>query len=212
MSEMMFAQGRPRFTEVRVSDIAVVPGLNPPRRDEHERRARLKDSIGRRGIVAPLIVNSALTLIDGHGRYAIAKALGFETVPVMIVEGDVAELWVEINSTTLPVNGADATHMLAQGAMPTQRDQASRAEALLRALAAPELRLLAEQRVSIRIVDSARQVLRHIDRSGDEEMGRVILWLVKHKTQRLVRAAIEMEPPIPPDKLANKIDKDEDLF
>jgi ParB-like chromosome segregation protein Spo0J len=54
----------------------------------------LRESIKRFGLVDPLIANSSKgrenILIGGHQRLAIAKELGFETVPVVFVELDEA--------------------------------------------------------------------------------------------------------------------------
>lgn len=60
-----------------------------PRKWDKEAAKNLKESILRFGLLDPFIVNSAPerhnTIIGGHFRWAMAKELGFKTVPVVYV-------------------------------------------------------------------------------------------------------------------------------
>lgn len=61
-----------------------------PRKHDVAATEQLKQSIQRFGLVDPIIVNSAPSrkniIIGGHFRWAVAKELGFETVPVVFVD------------------------------------------------------------------------------------------------------------------------------
>lgn len=60
-----------------------------PRAWSKEATAQLEESIKRHGLVDPLIVNSAAgregVIVGGNFRYEVAKAMGFEEVPVVQV-------------------------------------------------------------------------------------------------------------------------------
>lgn len=60
-----------------------------PRKHSEEQAKQLKESIKRFGLVDPIIANSAderkQIVIGGHFRLEMAKALGFQTVPVVYV-------------------------------------------------------------------------------------------------------------------------------
>ena len=65
------------------------PAEYNPRMWDKDTAEQLKESIKRFGIVDPFVVNSASgrhnIIIGGHFRWAMAKELGFETVPVVYV-------------------------------------------------------------------------------------------------------------------------------
>jgi len=61
-----------------------------PRKWDDEKKAKLRESIERFGLVDPLIVNAASArkniLIGGHFRLKVAKELGLKTVPVVYLD------------------------------------------------------------------------------------------------------------------------------
>jgi len=67
-----------------ISEVAV----NPRNARTHDKRQlkQIKDSIEAFGFTNPLLVDEAGVLIAGHGRLSAAKALGFETVPIIVLE------------------------------------------------------------------------------------------------------------------------------
>ena len=48
--------------------------------------ARMKDAIGQFGFVVPILATGDGEIIAGHGRLEAAKALGLESVPVVIAD------------------------------------------------------------------------------------------------------------------------------
>jgi DNA modification methylase len=67
-----------------VSEVVV----NPRNARTHDKRQlkQIKDSIGAFGFTNPLLVDEADVLIAGHGRLSAAKGLGFDTVPIIVLE------------------------------------------------------------------------------------------------------------------------------
>lgn len=52
----------------------------------------LKKSIKENGIIAPLLVSSDGIILDGNNRFRIAKSLGMETIPVVVLPTPVIDM------------------------------------------------------------------------------------------------------------------------
>lgn len=89
------------ITIVQVPINSLKPADYNPRKWDKDATKRLKESFLRFGIVDPFIVNSAPErnniIIGGHFRWAIAKALSFETVPVVYINITDIEKEKELN-------------------------------------------------------------------------------------------------------------------
>lgn len=76
-----------RITRVNVRVLKVA--TYNPRKWDDAKKAQLRESIERFGLVDPIIVNSAPerkdVVIGGHARLAVAKELGYKSVPVVYV-------------------------------------------------------------------------------------------------------------------------------
>jgi ParB-like chromosome segregation protein Spo0J len=73
-----------------VQDIAISqikPNSRNARTHSAKQIRQIVDSIDAFGFTSPLLVSEDGELIAGHGRYAAAKQLGLETVPVVVVAG-----------------------------------------------------------------------------------------------------------------------------
>ena len=80
--------GRVRLETRRVADL--VPAAYNPRRDLDKALAGLGESIGRYGLVQPIIVNARTGhVVGGHQRLKVLEARGVEATDVVVV--DVAE-------------------------------------------------------------------------------------------------------------------------
>lgn len=74
--------------EVAINDL--IPADYNPRKHDEIATEQLKQSLQRFGFVDPVIVNSSPNrknvIIGGHFRWAVAKELGYKTVPVVYIE------------------------------------------------------------------------------------------------------------------------------
>ena len=77
------------------------PAVYNPRKHTAKQEKDLTESIRRYGLVDPIIVNGSPerknTVIGGHFRLAMAKKLGYETVPVVYVDIPDIECEKELN-------------------------------------------------------------------------------------------------------------------
>ncbi len=82
--------GRVRLESRRVSDL--VPAAYNPRTISTEALAGLGESIGRYGLVQPIIVNARSgNVVGGHQRLKILEAKGVETTDVVVIDVEEAE-------------------------------------------------------------------------------------------------------------------------
>ena len=88
-----------KITFVKVADLKLAT-YNPRKWDDFK-KAKLRESIERFGLVDPIIVNSATRrkniVIGGHFRLTVAKELGYKDVPVVYVNIPDVEKEKELN-------------------------------------------------------------------------------------------------------------------
>jgi len=72
-------------TELPINQLK--PDPNNPRKRDKRSLSEIAKSINEFGFVQPIVVDEAYNIIIGHGRYAVAKHLGYKTVPVIIAKG-----------------------------------------------------------------------------------------------------------------------------
>ena len=192
---------------VPIEAIKIVEGFNPPERTEAVKIRDLQKSIKEHGVLVDLLVTADMSLVDGHRRYAAAKALGITTVPVKVVEGEYKELWAEVNATQRRPNGRGWMHVALQGA-PIKDGVTKRHYDLLVDLIGQEgVRWLIQRRVSPGIWDACRRVALYAGRTEDREfMRKTVFWLVDHKAQLLINSAIDTG--IAPGFLVQAIEND----
>ncbi len=99
---MSTTQIEPQVRLVPLRDVHVAEDANPRRSFDEQALAELASSIGRHGVLQPLVVSAreqgGYTLIAGERRYRAAKLAGLTQLPVTIRDGDAAiELAVDEN-------------------------------------------------------------------------------------------------------------------
>jgi ParB family chromosome partitioning protein len=93
----------------------VNPAPYNPRRISPEAQARLDASLRRWGAVKPVIVNGNGTIIAGHQRTSAARALGFVTLPAVVMSSPLAPgEEIPLNQTHNSVETGNSTVRLAR--------------------------------------------------------------------------------------------------
>jgi len=70
-----------------VTPDALAPNRRNVRTHSHKQIRQIADSIAAFGFLVPILVDEGHAVIAGHGRYAAAKLLGLQQVPVIEVQG-----------------------------------------------------------------------------------------------------------------------------
>lgn len=79
--------------------------FNPPIRTSPRALIKLRSEIEEAGeIIIPLVVTYDNFVADGHRRLTIARELGYEVIPIIRKDYNLAELWSVLNGGIMPVN------------------------------------------------------------------------------------------------------------
>jgi hypothetical protein len=179
-----------------------VAGFNPPKRTYPVSLEALKAQILAAGeILSPVHIGKDDILADGHRRVAVAKELGWETVPAILHPDTPADrLWVQLNAASMPLSAPQWLAAVYYGLpldielMPMSIRR--RIENLSELLDREELSRLIELGRSPTIVDTARYVTRYCDRGNDPVfLKKTILWFIENQSQFSARRAIADECP-----------------
>ena len=81
-----------KAVELREVEIAALkPYERNAKQHSKEQVEKIGESIRRMGFLSPCLIDRDLNVIAGHGRIMAAKAIGWETVPCIFIEGLTAE-------------------------------------------------------------------------------------------------------------------------
>ena len=81
-----------KAVELREVEIAALkPYERNAKKHSREQVGKIGDSIRRLGFLSPCLIDRDMNVIAGHGRIMAAKAIGWETVPCIFIEGLTAE-------------------------------------------------------------------------------------------------------------------------
>lgn len=202
----------PQFTNINIENI-IVAEFNPARRVGRNQLSGLLLSIQKHGILEPLVLTRDYILADGHRRYACAKLLDMDVVPVAIHDQsslDAPSLWVVLNADTMnltPSQWLDAVvHGLPLDTVGFPESMRRRILRLRALLGRDTLEELVEQGRSPTILDTAERVVKYLGKRNDEEfLKKTLLWLLLIGNSFSARNAIDEE--IPGDILEEAIEE-----
>ncbi len=178
------------FSRLKIASLKLAK-FNPKNRLEGPRLKQLARSIEEVGLIYPVCVNQDNELIDGHRRVAAAKSLGWDEIPVILVNGDRQMIYAEVNHTSQRMSAND--HLMIylsdpSALRPQLRRRHDEAEALL---GRKVLTIIAHRGGSINLVRWAKEMASYCDRAGDEKfIIRAVRWVSYHRMARLVRSAM----------------------
>lgn len=151
---------------------------NPPNRISPKRIANLMKSLEKIGLLYPILVDADNNLIDGHRRLASAKALGWTTIPAIVVSGARDEVYAAVNANSSKLNGNDALGVwLSNPAAVTARtaSEMDRAKSIIGAVL---MNKLFKKGLSIRVYKTAVAVARYCDLDTQDNIKGIVEWLM----------------------------------
>lgn len=170
---------------------------NPKSRTENNSRLRqLAKSMEKIGILYPILVSKdGKRVIDGHRRLAAAKRLGWDSIPVLMVNAESDdEVYSEVNANSCRLTGNQALAVwLKNPKAVTKRSRAcfDRAEAIL---GRTILGRLSRGGHSVRLLTLAGWVARYVDRADDSKfIKKTTCWLAKYRNARIVEGYMEVK-------------------
>ena len=148
----------------------------------------LQDSIETHGLLYPLLVDQKMRLIDGHRRLQVAKNLGWESVPVLIAEGDQAVLYGEIGTTSKKLSGNEMLRVFLAQPLAIQERVREKMEIMQATCGRNVLETMANRGMSYAIFKRAQQIANYLDVDDDKFLARIVKWFIRCGTADVARA------------------------
>jgi hypothetical protein len=179
---------------------------NPQYRLEEHVLAPLLDSIRRVGIINPLIVGDNNNLIDGHRRLKCAKILGMATVPTIKHDGDVNELYQEVNTTARRLTNADYLAIYYAGGNVGVRRNA-KLDKIKEIVGDEIIKYAVTEGVSYTTIIQGIEAAKLI---GYTNVPKLVVWLIKYKLSYRLRRVLEDRMPF--NKIIKLIESDKPIL
>ena len=164
--------------------------FNPESRVEEHRLKYLKASMEEHGFLSifPIIATADGTIADGHRRWAVARLLGIDNVPVIYASDSISlsEYWA-LNPIAEPLRATEVLEAYTKGMTSLPQRHAATIELLQAALGGKnELKkLFAKGKFTPAVYQLAKRVCNKCERGDDAELlAKTIIWIVENKMQR----------------------------
>ena len=159
--------------------------------------SELAQSISRVGLLYPICVNSDGAIEDGHRRYMAMQLLGWEYIPVFIVD---TAVYREANAFTMPQTGNQwlSVYLMNPEFVPERALKEFRP--MLKTLGRKVLSDLARQGFGPAIYKQARSIAKYCKQEPTPQViRRIVKWLAAHNLTYIARKAVQdkatmMEP------------------
>lgn len=148
------------------------------------------ESIKEIGLLSPILVTKAMDVVDGHRRIASYKKLGLTEIPAILVTGDQAVLYSQVNGCAKKFSGNEALecYLKEPNALPP-KSRAHHLEAeenLGRAL----LNRICKEGGSIATYKGAKQLAKLVDKVTPEVLTKIVKWMLHFNCQSICQKAI----------------------
>lgn len=164
-------------------------------------------SIVRVGLLYPVLITKDNKIIDGHRRIAAAKSLGWEEIPVIVVAGNQAEMFAEVNSQKKSLTGNQTLQVyLTEPAAVGARARVHLTE-LEETCGRAMVERMARDGFSLATWNMATRIAQDAEQEG--MVGKILRWLMKYRCAHLVHRA--MQAGTAPSKLIAAVKNDKPI-
>jgi hypothetical protein len=176
----------------------------------------LGDNIGKNGLIYPPIVvkdleTGKLTISDGHRRVAACRDfLGWDKMPVIIREGDPAEIFAAVNSSTMSISALDNGYISLAGGKVSNKKVERSIDQIREAIGDDGLRQMIDSGMSPQVMDTVNRFLRYIGyEKNSSSRAKVLYWFMKYKCVMDVKHFITGENKIPVRRIKSVFEQDQ---
>lgn len=201
----MILMKAPQFRELKVADLKTAH-YNPKTRIKPDRIRVLVNSIGKIGLLYPILVTPDNVVIDGHRRLAAYIELGYETIPAIVGIGDPNELYSSVNDCSRRMGGNEALQVWLAEPKAVKPILQSRFELLVEVLGMARVKRLAKEGMSIKVYTRAKQLCTYCDQDGST-VPEFFDWIMNTQSIGGALEAIRSEVPATTIVRAMKSDK-----
>ncbi len=154
----------------------------------------LMKSIERIGLVYPIAITKEGVVIDGHRRLHACKGLGWEEVPVLIVETDDRDrVYAEVNANSYKLSGNQNLKVWLKRPAAVTDFLAKRLEKIESDYGRPMLERLAKSGSSIRVVQLAEKIGRYTDDDSTSFIRSAVMWIIKYRGVQIASAYLRLQ-------------------
>ena len=180
----------PQFREVRIADLKQAK-FNPAQRTGPRAIAPLVNSIGKIGLMYPILIGKDYGIIDGHRRVAAYKELGLETIPAIIKVGDSSdeEVYADVNWTARKMSGNEALQVYLKEPKAINTFFRNRFDRMVEVLGMPRVRQMAKQGMTFQIYLIACKIAAYCSQDATS-VPAIVDWLMKHQPVGMVMSAM----------------------
>jgi ParB-like nuclease domain len=189
--------------------------FNPESRVEEHRLRYLRRSMEEHGFLetCPIIIDEQGVIADGHRRYTVAKLLGMEKVPTLLLDGELTpEQYWSLNTVSESPTATEVleAYTLGMNVVPLKQ---SRAIMLLESTLGGKQQvgaLFNKTRFSPQAYYNGKRIANYCNRGDDKAfIAKSIVWLIERKMQTTVGFAIKNS--VDPAVLMQAVEEDRPL-
>jgi len=180
---------------IKISEL--VPAThNPKNRTKKGSLAQLQKSIVRIGLIYPIAVSKDLSVIDGHRRLQAVKNLGWDDVPVLMVESDDKDaVYAEVNANACKLNGRENLQVWLKNPRATTNRASAAFSKWEARVGRAVMQKIAKAGMSVRVLRIASKISQYVDSDGDEFLVKAVLYMIEHRNSRLLESMMYTNQP-----------------
>lgn len=150
----------------------------------------LAKSIEKVGLLDPIKISSDNCIIDGHRRVAAYKKIGLLEIECLILAGDPAENYAELNWNKKSLNGNETLEIYLEEPSAVTYLIRARLDEALDVIGPQLMNRLAKEGYSLASINLARTIVKLNDRETPENVIKALKWLLHFNNFGIVRRAI----------------------
>ena len=165
---------------------------NPAARVEKGYIADLVKSLADHGQYMPILVDTELTIIDGHRRHAALLEIGESACIVRVIDSDASTAYAEVNVCSKKLSGNDHLSVYLKSDRAISTHVKWRIAAMEKVIGIDGIEVLTSHGGSTATFNQAVNISRRCGMAGDKEfIMMTIKWLLTNKQTYLTRRALD---------------------
>ncbi len=205
----------PLFTEslrkVKIGELKPAPHNPKSRTDMRSPKMRqTMRNIEDIGLIYPIAVDKHLNILDGHRRWTCCKELGWTEIPVIIVPNENANaVYAGVNANSEIMSGLQVLQVYLSQPEAVSNQARKSLERFEELFGRAIMRELVKAKMSYHTLSTAVRIARYVDDASHNMLMQATNWLIKHRSNRIVKSYMTLKQP--PKKLWEMIRKDKNL-
>lgn len=155
----------------------------------------LMRSIETFGLLDPIKVSPLYDIDDGHRRKWCCEQLGYEEVPVIVLSGEEADMYAELNFCSRKLTGHEKLEVYLNNPLAVPPSVRADMDRACDAVGMPMMKEMLKNGQSIWGIKTARRIARANDRDTSVHIRKALRWLLRYGCFGLVQRALNSGTP-----------------